>query len=210
MTETEQYEDFDFPPEQQRCVLLGLIAILLVSLATCPLILRSALAGPPAAPARSGPAPVRPGAAPWKSPGAPRGLLAAPTETYQGDVTTAAYRTALTGADGTDLSDAAGVGAITTGTTGGAPTVTVSARFSGSSGDTCAITFLRGYATDAPAWTTHGVLTITATAGAFTDANGDNVAPDIPFDTGGSPHYKVLVGAPSAGDVDLWTTKTVQ
>lgn len=132
----------------------------------------------------------------------------AETEVYAVDTTTAAYRTGLDGGDLAAIDSSGLAASATIQRATGAPTIAVSARFSAASA-TCLLTFVRGYEDPDGAFTEHGVQTATATATAST-VGGDYVANDVYFDTGGSPHFRVLAADPSSGTVDLWYTKTSQ
>lgn len=111
------------------------------------------------------------------------------------------YARFLDGASATTLSapvgDVAGVTTYAVSTRSN-PTVAVRVGFSGSSGDTQSITCVLWYLSGG-SWTLVGTQTATATAGGFTDANDDNVAPILWFDTSGAPFYELRWGAPSAG-----------
>lgn len=94
-----------------------------------------------------------------------------------------------------------------------APTLAVSARFSGSASDTIVIWPVFYVSTDASSSSdgdTDGTYTFigegdrrTVTASASTDTNSDNVGPTETWDTYGATHYEVRVEAPSTGNVDL-------
>jgi len=84
------------------------------------------------------------------------------------------------------------------------PTAAVSVDFSGSAGDTVVVSCLLYQSTDYGTTLTFiGLSTATATAGAYVDAAGDNIAPLLFFDLSGATHYEIRHAAPSAGNVDL-------
>ena len=89
--------------------------------------------------------------------------------------------------------------------TGGNTTVCVEVDFSGAAADTCVVSFIPWHVSGADAATRlPGIQTVTATAGTFTDAAGDNVAPAIFFEIpSGANYYEIRHAAPSAGNVDL-------
>ena len=138
------------------------------------------------------------------------------TEIYDtaANASVGSYRSSVSSDDPDDLS-ASGVATITTLVTGRCPTYVVNCRFSNASA-TAEITLLRGSMADATAaqlaagtgFTIHGYSTSTATAHATITDGTDYMSEDLFFDTGGSPHVKVLVHDISAGDVNVWVTKT--
>lgn len=91
------------------------------------------------------------------------------------------------------------------GTVAGNTTVCVQADLSGSAGDTVAITFIPYHFDGSSTYTRlPGLQTVTVTAGAFTDAAGDNICPAAFFEVpAGATHYEIRHAAPSAGNVDL-------
>ena len=82
-------------------------------------------------------------------------------------------------------------------------TVAVSVDFSGAAADTLAVSCLLYYGTGDGTLTFLGLHTSTATAGAYVDAAGANIAPILFFDLAGATHYEIRHAAPSAGNVDL-------
>ena len=83
------------------------------------------------------------------------------------------------------------------------PTCYARVDFSGSAADTvklhCNLWLKRG-----STWTYLGSYEATVTAGAVTDAAGDNVGTNLAgFDTGAATHVEVRNAAPSAGSVDV-------
>jgi hypothetical protein len=90
--------------------------------------------------------------------------------------------------------------------TAGNTTVCVEPSLSGSSGDTVVVSFIPYHVDDTGAVITRmpGLQTATATAGTFTNAAGDNVAPALFFEVpSGCTHYEIRHAAPSAGNVTL-------
>lgn len=124
-------------------------------------------------------------------------------EAYFPDRQTAAYRAVANGS--ADAADETSWGNVPFFSVGGRVNISVSGRFSGSASDTATIWVAR-YHYDPVSATHHfiGASTATLTAGALTDANGDNVAPTVTFDSAGATHLKVVATAVSAGTCTLW------
>ena len=89
--------------------------------------------------------------------------------------------------------------------TAGNTTVCVQVDFSGASGDTLVVTFIPYHvSTSSTVTRMPGLQTATATAGTYTDAAGDNVAPALFFEIpSGATDYEIRHAQPSAGNVDL-------
>ena len=96
--------------------------------------------------------------------------------------------------------------------TRGNTTVCVEATLSGSAGDTVAITFIPYHiAGDGTVTRLPGLQTTTATAGAYTATDSDNICPGVFFEIpSGATHYEVRKAAPSAGNVSMtWVAYSV-
>ena len=133
-------------------------------------------------------------------------------ESYNFDKGTTAYRTAVSGADSNDLTDT-GIGSLPTVETGSsrdaaAPTFNITCRFS-TAGANATITFVRGVE-DGGTWTYQGHQQLVITASSTLTDGTDFLSSTAFFDTGGSPHVKIAVHSISAGDVDIYFTKTVK
>jgi len=83
----------------------------------------------------------------------------------------------------------------------------VDVRFTTSGANTCKITMVRGFLVGGKL-DPRSVTTLTATSNnSFKDAAGNYFADDLVFDTEGFPYCMLLCGAPSAGNVNLSTSR---
>jgi len=133
------------------------------------------------------------------------GVAWAGAESYE--TLTAAPSESITGATGADSTTATTVISDRPVATRGNTTVAVSVDFSGSAADTCVVSCLLFHKTPAGVYTFLGVQTGTATAGAYVDAAGDNIAPIVTYTLASATHFEIRHAAPSTGNVDLrwWT-----
>ena len=124
---------------------------------------------------------------------------------YQIDRQTVVHRPAVSSAD---MDDASAWGSVPEFGLNGRPNISVSARFSGTTGDTATIKIAYYNKTTLDNVDTLNYLgsspVVTLTALGGIDQNDDNEAPITSFDGRGANMIKVIVLSISTGDVDLW------